>query len=204
MNSTMLWVTAGRGPSECETAVVLTVGQMLKEAEELGLDCASSITADAAGAKSAAVSVGGEGHLAFASTWKGTVLWKGKGAARGANSRKNWFVAVGVAEPVQARVEIDPADVRYETMRAGGAGGQHQNVTDSAVRAVHIPTGIVAMCRDQRSQHRNKANALDRLSSILAERAAAGQAAADRREWLSRISVERGNPRRTFEAGSRL
>jgi peptide chain release factor 1 len=74
-------------------------------------------------------------------------------------------------EPDEASaVQINPADLRIDTFRASGAGGQHINKTDSAVRVTHLPTGIVAECQDDRSQHRNKAKALQVLAARIQER----------------------------------
>jgi peptide chain release factor 1 len=81
-------------------------------------------------------------------------------------------------EPDEARaVQINPADLRIDTFRASGAGGQHINKTDSAVRITHIPTGIVAECQDDRSQHRNKAKALQVLAARIKEKERAERAA---------------------------
>lgn len=85
-----------------------------------------------------------------------------------------------LAEPDETvAVQINPADLRIDTYRASGAGGQHINKTDSAVRVTHLPTGIVAECQDDRSQHRNKARALQVLSARIQERERSAQAAKD-------------------------
>jgi len=83
-----------------------------------------------------------------------------------------------LAEPDEAHaVQINPADLRIDTYRASGAGGQHINKTDSAVRVTHLPTGIVAECQDDRSQHRNKARALQVLSARIQEKERSERAA---------------------------
>ncbi len=85
-----------------------------------------------------------------------------------------------LAEPDEAvAIQINPADLRIDTYRASGAGGQHINKTDSAVRVTHIPTGIVAECQDDRSQHRNKAKALQVLSARIQEKDRSERAAKD-------------------------
>jgi len=103
-------------------------------------------------------------------------------------------------EPDEATaVQINPADLRIDTYRASGAGGQHINKTDSAVRITHVPTGIVAECQDDRSQHRNKAKALQVLSARIQEKDRSERAARDAAQRKSLIgSGDRSDRIRTY------
>jgi len=96
-------------------------------------------------------------------------------------------------------VTINPADLRFETLRAGGPGGQHQNTTDSAVRVLHRPTGLVVTARDERSQHRNKALALRRLEAMLRHLEVEKQEAAKSGRFIANRTIERGNEVRSFK-----
>ncbi len=111
------------------------------------------------------------------------------------------ITVVVLAEPRQLDLAIRPGDVDIETMRGSGAGGQHRNKTDSAVRAKHRPTGIEVRCESERSQHQNRDLAMRVLAARVAELArstAQGERAADRRRQVG--SGMRGDKRRTIAA----
>jgi peptide chain release factor len=196
-----LMVTAGRGPAECHVVVARGARRRAEEAGAAGRSVGLALPDGRPAAPSVLVSLGGEGAGAFVAGWTGTVLWI-DGSLRSGKGRRNWYVAVHRLDPPRsAPVALDPAQVRFETMRAGGPGGQHQNTTDSAVRAVHVPSGLAATARDGRSQHQNRKLARERLAALLSAVAERDAAAAERAAWHDRIAVERGNPRRTFQKG---
>jgi len=102
-------------------------------------------------------------------------------------------------EPTEAEVSVDEDDLEWQTFRAGGAGGQHQNKTDSAVRVTHVPTGTVVVCRDERSQHENKRKALTVLRARIFSSAREQIAGARNEDRASQIgSGMRGDKIRTY------
>ena len=141
--------------------------------------------------------IGGESVDRFVGAWRGTVQWIPQSPFRPEHKRKNWFVGVEVLEP-PAAARFDPGDVRFETMRASGPGGQHVNRTESAVRVTHVPTGLQASASEERSQHRNKALAMARLAHKLEGLEEQRRGEADRDRWRAHQELERGNPVRVF------
>ncbi len=187
-----LCVSAGRGPVECRDAVAYVLREIAREALARGI-AVTSAPGDASGL----ISLSGEGAEVLASSWTGTIKWTAKSKHRDAN-RKNWFVAVKRVAMPEVLPRIAPSDVRFETLRAGGPGGQHQNVTESAVRVVHLATGISVVARDERSQHRNRDLAMQRLQAHFAAMNEVAQSDASAKDWRERITVERGNPVRSY------
>lgn len=198
-HQTSLLVTAGDGPEECNLAVGHILNRMEEEAGLYGVALSISRIEGRHGPKSAVVVIHGEQSGAFARTWCGTIQWRMQSKIRRHHKRANWFVGVfSLDRPTQATTTIKEEDVSYSTLRAGGPGGQHQNTTDSAVRAVHGPSGLAVVVRDGRSQHRNKALALERLRSLAEAREEAERNEQKSRQNRMHHELERGNPVRKF------
>ncbi len=117
------------------------------------------------------ISIGRRGDAsAFAARRIGTIEWIGNSPFRAGHRRRNWFVGVALAPEPDAVPNLKDADIDYQAMRASGPGGQHVNKADSAVRATHQPTGLVATAQEQRSQHANRKLARLKLAIMLEER----------------------------------
>jgi peptide chain release factor len=199
-----LLFTSGRGPAECRMAVAHALRRVAAEAEAANCDCAVAEEdhADGHGPASAVVVLDGEAAADLARRWiAGSVLWVNRSPLRPGHARKNWFIGVVLLAEAAASGVAAPAraDIRFESFRAGGPGGQHQNKTESAVRAVHVPTGLTATARDGRSQHRNKVLALERLTALLDARARLAHDGDARLIHAAHRQVERGAAGLRFE-----
>jgi peptide chain release factor 2 len=126
---------------------------------------------EVAGIKSASLKITGDYAYGFLRTEVGVHRLVRKSPFDSGNRRHTSFASVFVYPEVDDSIEVDinPADLRVDTFRASGAGGQHINKTDSAIRITHGPTGIVVQCQNDRSQHRNRAEAMAMLKSKLYE-----------------------------------
>lgn len=194
-----LLMTAGRGPGECQIAVAGLLKALCDEARAQGME-AELLDAETGphGMLSALVAVRGEGAEALARSWEGSVRWVCPSPIRKGWPRKNWFVGVSLLAPPPPAAAFRESDLRFETMRASGPGGQHVNKTESAVRLTHVPTGTAVLAREERSQHRNRALAIARLSAALTERERQVEADVDRDRWHRHDALERGNATRTY------
>jgi peptide chain release factor 2 len=147
--------------------------QYLRYAERKGFktEILEESPGEVAGLKSASIKVTGEYAYGYLRSETGVHRLVRKSPFDSSGGRHTSFASLFVYPEIDDSIEIDinPADLRIDTFRASGAGGQHINKTDSAVRITHAPTGVVVQCQNDRSQHRNRAEAMAMLKSKLYE-----------------------------------
>ena len=172
-NNCFIDIQAGAGGTEaCDWASML-LRQYLKYAERKGFkaEVLEETEGDVAGIRSASIKVEGEYAYGYLRTETGVHRLVRKSPFDSSGGRHTSFASVFVYPEIDEsfEIEVNPADLRIDTYRASGAGGQHINKTDSAVRITHLPTNIVVQCQNDRSQHRNRAEAMAMLKSKLYE-----------------------------------
>lgn len=195
-NKIYLQITSGRGPAECCRAVALVLEKILKQAKDLKLEV--DVLEREQGEInrtlfSAIVSLEGNRWEEIVEEWEGVIQWIAQSPYRIYHKRKNWFVGIKSFTPSELS-EADTKYITYQTLRSSGAGGQHVNKTETAVRAIHAPSGLSVTASDQRSQHQNKKLATERLLIKLSAWNEEQQMQQAQENWDNHNNLERGNP----------
>ena len=172
-NNAYIDIQSGSGGTEAQdwAEMLLRMNTKWAESRDFTVEVTDLSPGDVAGIKSASLLVEGEHAYGWLRTETGVHRLVRKSPFDSGNRRHTSFASVFISPEIDESIEIElnNSDVRIDTYRASGAGGQHVNKTDSAVRLTHEPTGIVAQCQSDRSQHKNKENAFKQLKSKLYE-----------------------------------
>ncbi|MBN8816867.1 MAG: peptide chain release factor 2 [Sphingomonas sp.] len=201
-NDTYIEINAGAGGTESQdwAGMLSRMYQRWGERHGLKVELVDQHSGEQAGIKSATLLLKGENAYGYAKTESGVHRLVRISPYDSAARRHTSFASVWVYPVVDENIEVNynESDLRIDTYRASGAGGQHINTTDSAVRITHIPTGIVVQCQNQRSQHKNKAEAYNQLRARLYERELAEREAAANAENASKTDIGWGHQIRSY------
>ncbi len=201
-NDTYLEIHAGAGGTESQDWAEMLFRMYGRWAERRGfkVETVEYQAGEQAGIKSATLLIKGENAYGYAKTESGVHRLVRISPYDSSARRHTSFSSVWVYPVIDDSFEVDinPADLKVDTYRASGAGGQHVNTTDSAVRFTHIPTGIVVACQNDRSQHKNRETAMNMLKARLFEREMAMREAAASGEYQEKSEIGWGHQIRSY------
>lgn len=200
MDKAIIQITSGRGPAECSRVVAKVTEKLFAQCRKAGIEIEllDSTPGDLKGTfLSTLLSVSGDIDNLY-KEWAGTVQWIARSPYRKFHKRKNWFVGVAFFD-IAKQMQFNMADVRMETCRASGPGGQNVNKVETAVRGTHLPSGIQVLAMDSRSQWENKQLCLKRLEAKV--RAWQGEKLVQQQQeqWQEHNELERGRAVKTIE-----
>lgn len=188
----MLQISSGQGPDECELGVGKLYDALCEEFESIEL------ISKTPGRKSGcycSIRFIASNELKYL---EGSVLWTCQSPLRPHHKRKNWYIDISICSSSEI-ISFDEKLIQFETFRSSGKGGQHVNKTESGVRAIYTPTGDSVIATDERSQHRNRQIAVQRLGRQIEKRNALKQACDVGQNRLENYRIIRGNPVRVYE-----
>ncbi len=197
---TIIQITSGRGPLECQWVVAKVLKVFLEEAKDNNIDY--EIIHRESGdenltLKSVTLLLKSKEQKDFLESWLGSICWTGKSTFRKLHKRSNWFIGVFELEGLE-KISFHEKDIQFQTTRSQGSGGQNVNKVNTAVRATHIPTGQSVFVQDSRSQLENKKLSVARLKEKVLQQNIIQLQKRMQDTWNNHLQVQRGNPVRTF------
>ena len=196
----LIQITSGRGPLECQWVVAKILKVFLEEVKNNDIDYKiihrengdENLTL-----KSVTLLLQSKNLNEFLDTWLGSICWIGKSTFRKLHKRSNWFIGIFELED-NTKISFNEKDIRFQTARSQGSGGQNVNKVNTAVRATYLPTGHSVFVQDSRLQLENKKLSIVRLKEKVLEQNIIQLQKRMQETWNNHLQVQRGNPIRTF------
>jgi len=197
-----MWIqiSSGKGPAECELAVSLFLKAYQAECQQQDIltTLIEAVAGDKTGNFKSVLLALETATQTLNPIPSGSILWICRSPYRPHQQRKNWFIDLEVFQ-APAKLKFELAEVKFEAFCSPGPGGQNVNKVASAVRAIHLPTGLTVTASEERSQYLNKKLAVARLSKLIETQNQAVTMQDQKKRWLKHQQLKRGNPVRIYE-----
>ena len=201
MEEKIIQITSGKGPDECERVVALILQELLTylKSNNIDFDFLEQIKGKHEETfLSVILKVKSANFDALEKEWQGTIQWISVSPFRKFHKRKNWFVGLSFYSVLKEQ-NLNKNEISYQTMRSSGAGGQNVNKVETAVRAIHLKSGISVVVSNSRSQLQNKKNALLLIQYKLFEKEMEIKGEQEKQQWMNHHNLSRGNPIKIFK-----